>query len=68
MSEFDQDHHIRVKFIGNAMTYEQQCQLLLRIEIMAREISGKRIEVFQERRGDDSKLRAHMTAEQRAKL
>ena len=64
----DNQHEIYVHFAGDALTYEQQCALLMKIEIAAREISGKRIEVFQRKKGDDSKLSALMTEEQRAKL
>lgn len=42
--------------------------LLLEFERMARRMTGKRAEVFRERKGDDSKLRVLMTADERAKL
>lgn len=41
---------------------------LLDFERRLRHFTGLRIEVFQEKRGDDSKLRNAMTPEQRAKL
>ena len=41
---------------------------MLDFERTLRRLTGLRIEVFQERRGDDSKLRAVMSPEQRAKL
>ncbi len=41
---------------------------MLDFERTLRRLTGLRIEVFQEKRGDDSKPRAAMTPEQRAKL
>jgi hypothetical protein len=41
---------------------------MLEFERLLRRLTGLRIETFQERRGDDSKLRNAMTTEQRAKL
>ena len=61
------DHHVIVKF-GKAVPYDVQCALQLKWEKELRESTGVRIEVFTEARGDDSKLRAAMTLEQRAKL
>ncbi len=61
------DHHVIVKF-GKAVPYDTQCALQLKWEQELRESTGVRIEVFAEARGDDSKLRAAMTPEQRNKL
>lgn len=47
---------------------EHHGPLMLSFEREARKITGLRIEVFKQSRGDDSKLRAMMTKEQRAKL
>ena len=60
------DHHVIVKF-GPAVPYDVQCDELMELEKRLRRITGKRIEVFANARGDDSKLRAMMTPEQRAK-
>ena len=61
------DRHVIVKF-GKAVPYDVQCALQLKWEKELRESTGVRIEVFTEARGDDSKLRAAMTPEQRNRL
>ena len=59
--------HVQVRF-GKEIPYAARNEALLNFERNLRRLTGLRIEVFQERRGDDSKLRAVMTPEQRAKL
>lgn len=63
------DHplHVIVKF-GSEIHPDVQSKALFDFEGMLRKMSGKRVEVFKEARGDDSRLRASMTPEQRAKL
>lgn len=61
------DLHVAVKF-GAAIPYELQCRMLMAWEKQLRLQTGERIEVFAHARGDDSKLRAMMTPEQRSKL
>jgi hypothetical protein len=61
------DHHVIIRF-GSAIPYDVQCAEMLALERRLREASGVRVEVFKEARGDDSRLRAAMTAEQRGKL
>jgi hypothetical protein len=61
------DNHVVVKF-GKDIPYDQQCAELMAFEQRLRAVTGQRIEVFANARGDDSKLRAMMTTEQRAKL
>ena len=56
-----------VKF-GPAIPYEVQCRTLMSMEKELRQKTGLRVEVFAHARGDDSRLRAMMTPEQRAKL
>lgn len=64
----DKSCHIKVTFAGNGLTFEERGHLLLMFERMARVETGKPVEVFMDRMGDDSKLRVAMTPEQRAKL
>ncbi len=59
--------HVLVRF-GNGVPIDERNAALLAFEKMLRHTTGLRIEVFGERKGDDSKLRAVMTQEQRAKL
>lgn len=61
------DHHVIVKF-GKGVPVDERGKMLLAMERDLRAATGLRVEVFQEARGDDSKLRALMTTEQRAKL
>jgi hypothetical protein len=61
------DLHVLVKF-GKGIPVDAQSVALLAFEKHIREISGQRAEVFKETRGDDSKLRAFLTPEQRMKL
>lgn len=61
--------HVEVKF-GSGVPYDVRSAALLAFEKMLRDLTNDElwIEVFQESRGDDSRLRALMTPEQRAKL
>ncbi len=61
------DHHVTVDF-GPGVSPAEQGPLLLAFERMARQMTGKPVEVFKHRMGDDSKLRRSMTSEERAKL
>ena len=63
----DPDLHVTVKF-GKGIPVQAHGEALLALEKHLRELSGARVEVFGIGRGDDSKLRAAMTVEQRAKL
>lgn len=58
---------VLVRF-GKDIPYDARNAALLDFERKLRDLTGLRVEVFQESRGDDSKLRAMMTPEQRAKL
>jgi hypothetical protein len=59
--------HVLVRF-GEAIPASVQGVALLDFERSIRAQSGLRVEVFKEAKGDDSKLRSAMTAQQRAKL
>ena len=59
--------HVQVRF-GSDIPVEARNKAMLDFERMLRNLTGLRIEVFQERRGDDSRPRNAMTQEQRAKL
>lgn len=64
------DHplHVIVHF-GSDIPASVQGPALLEFERLLRKLApDKRIEVFKESKGDDSKLRNSMTQEQRAKL
>lgn len=61
------DHHVIVKF-GKGIPVDERGMVLMALELDLRRRTGLRVEVFQEARGDDSRLRALMTTEQRAKL
>ena len=62
------DLHVTVKF-GKGVPSEIQGTAMLAFETFLRDLSpGLWIEVFKEAKGDDSKLRAMMTDEQRAAL
>lgn len=61
------EHHVLVRF-GSGVPYDVQCDEMMELEKRLRKITNKRIEVFANARGDDSRLRAMMTTEQRAKL
>lgn len=64
----DNPLYVTVKF-GEAVPGDAQGVALLAFEKHLRELCpGKWIEVFKDHMGDDSKLRAAMTPEQRAKL
>ena len=61
--------HVVVQF-GGDIPASVQGRALLAFEKMLRDMTGHTlwIEVFKEAKGDDSKLRAMMTDEQRARL
>ena len=61
--------HVQVSF-GKGIPSAVQGPAMLAFEKKLRELSGNNlwIEVFKEAKGDDSKLRALMTKEQRGKL
>lgn len=61
------DHHVIVRF-GKGIPVDERGKTLLDLERGLRRSTGLRVEVFQEARGDDSKLRSLMTDAQRAKL
>lgn len=63
------DLHVLVKF-GKGVPNDAQGPALLAFEKKLRELTKNElyIEVFRDAKGDDSKLRSMMTAEQRAKL
>ena len=67
MAALDHPLHVVVKF-GSDIPYSTQCSAMLQFERDLREKSGRRVEVFKESRGDDSKPRMAMTKEQRAGL
>lgn len=62
-----ESHHVIVKF-GDGIPVEHHGKVLFDLEGELRRRTGVRVEVFKEARGDDSRLRALMTSEQRAKL
>lgn len=59
--------HITLNF-GPGFDGADKGPFLLEVERLARRMLGRRAEVFMERKGDDSKLRTMMTAEERRKL
>lgn len=59
--------HALIRF-GADIPVAARNEAMLDFERTLRRLTGLRIEVFQEKRGDDSRLRAAMTPEQRAKL
>jgi hypothetical protein len=61
------DTHVVVKF-GAAISADARGVALMAMEKTLRAATGLRAEVFQEAKGDDSRLRALMTPAQRAKL
>jgi len=61
------EFHVTVRF-GSDIPVDGRNKAMLEFERALRRLTGLRIEVFQERRGDDSKLRNAMTPEQRNKL
>lgn len=60
-------YHVLVQF-GDGVPVEHHGKVLFDLEGELRRLTGVRVEVFKEARGDDSRLRALMTTEQRAKL
>ena len=67
MSAAIPDLHVLVRF-GKGIPAHTWGPALLAFEAEVRRASGVRAEVFCEVKGDDSKLRAAMTTEQRARL
>jgi hypothetical protein len=64
------DHplHVVIKF-GSDIPADVQGASMLQYERLLRALMpGKWVEVFKENKGDDSKLRMHMTKEERQKL
>lgn len=62
------ENHVIVQF-GKSIPADVQARAMMAFERNLREWSGNyEIDVFREAKGDDSKLRAKMTVEQRAKL
>lgn len=59
--------HVKVEF-GRDIPNAAQRSTLLAFEKLLRNSTGLDIQVFKDAKGDDSKLRSLMTAEQRAKL
>jgi hypothetical protein len=59
---------IRVTFLDDGLEVDERNALLMAFERLARERTGKDVRVYMDRMSDDSKLRAAMTPEQRAKL
>ena len=57
--------HVIVKF-GSDVPIDARNEALLDFEKRLRQLSGVRAEVFQDKVGDDSRLRSLMTPEQRA--
>lgn len=69
MIDSPEDLHVVVKF-GKAIPGAAQGAAMLAFEKELRRLTDNQlwIEVFKEAKGDDSKLRASMTPEERAKL
>lgn len=63
----DNPHTITVEF-GPGFHPDERGPLLMALERAARHCTGEYVEVFMHRKGDDSKLRVMMTADERAKL
>jgi hypothetical protein len=61
------DNQVIIQFAAN-ISGDAQARSMLAMEKHLREITGQEIQVFKEAMGDDSRLRASMTAAQRAKL
>lgn len=59
--------HVVVKF-GKDVPIDARGTAMMAMERRLRDVTGLNCEVFMESRGDDSRLRSEMTAEQRAKL
>ncbi len=60
------DFHVLVRF-GAGIPADEQGSVMLALEKSLRE-RGIQAEVYKETKGDDSKLRREMSAEQRSKL
>ena len=63
----NKNYEIIMKF-GPAIKGSLQAKLMFDLEKHLRETTGLPIEVFKETMADDSKLRAKMTPEERAKI
>jgi hypothetical protein len=61
------DNQVIIQFAAN-ISGDAQAKSMLAMEKHLRQITGQEIQVFKEAMGDDSRLRASMTAAQRAKL
>lgn len=61
------DNQVIIQFAAN-ISGDAQAKSMLAMERHLRQITGQEIQVFKEAMGDDSRLRASMTAAQRAKL
>ena len=61
------DNQVIIQFAAN-ISGDAQAESMLAMERHLRQITGQEIQVFKEAMGDDSRLRASMTAAQRAKL
>ena len=61
------DNQVIIQFATN-ISGDAQAKSMLAMEKHLRQITGQEIQVFKEAMGDDSRLRASMTAAQRAKL
>ena len=59
---------ITVKFDGEPLPIDDRNAILMAIESMAREKTGRDVRIYMDRLGDDSRLRVSMTKEQRDKL
>ena len=64
----DKRFHVKVDFLGDGLSTYERNSLLLAWERLACDRTGKPVEVFLDRMGDDSKLRTLMTDEQRKSL
>jgi hypothetical protein len=67
MPSIEHPLHVVVRF-GSEIPAEFHGAAMLQFERDLRARTGQRVEVFKDNKGDDSKLRMMMTAEQRAKL
>jgi hypothetical protein len=60
-------YHVEVHF-GAGIAADAQGKAMLAFEKHLRELTGMWVEVFGDRKADDSRLRRSMTAEERARL
>ncbi len=59
---------ITVKFEGESLPIDDRNAILMAIESLAREKTGRDVRIYMDRLGDDSRLRTLMTPAERAKL